>query len=338
MGRGRTFGRALALIALLATAIAGCGDDGDQRAAPRGPTAMAIRDLQEAFASGNTAAICAQMTAPARRQAHAMGKGGAGGCARAVQSDLGVLAAGGLDPDEPPAIIRTQLDGSPTRATVRVGDESGQQADVALIREDGAWKLAGFFGVPPMEFALLEESFRIRQPPRYDAPPVAGLDGDGQPCPRMRDRQHPAITGGCRFTVAGERIPVRVLSPFGGFELAECEVSYRVYVAPQGHTWTAEVTFGDDAAPGCGEIEPCRTEEGLFRPWSGRFVKEDDDSFLHYMDICLRTGVGLFGGGNLVIRMARQGDGWRAEPSDHGATGFRIDGELEVSGEPFDLR
>lgn len=332
MRRGRSLETMLVVAGLAVTAV-GCSSD-DPPPEPSGPAATAVHTLQEAFASDDMAALCEQMTRPAQKQASEIAGGGSGTCERDLRAAFDVVADGGWDEDEQPAIARIEAQGP--RATVIVEDDSGQKADIALVRSNGAWKLAGFFGVPPQEFGQLETVMRMRPFPLFDAKPVAGLDGAGAPCPGLHDREHPAITGGCSFEVGAADVPIRILTAFGRFKLADCSVNYRVSVAPQGHAWTSELALENEDRPQCSEIEQCRTDEREFRPWKGRFVK-DGDSYLHHMDLCLRTGIGLFAG-DLVMRFVRQDDGWRVEPTDHGAPGFEIDGDLEVSGKPFDLR
>jgi hypothetical protein len=46
----------------------------------------------------------------------------------------------------------------------------------------------------------------------------------------------------------------------------------------------------------------------------------------------MRTCIGLFTG-DFVVRLVRDDEGWRVKPTDMGATGFRIDGDLAVSGD-----
>jgi copper chaperone CopZ len=132
-------------IALLAAAVlaAGCAPQqssssdkvsqfrGDQRAA-----AQAVEDLESAAQDGNEAKLCTQVLAKALADRLAA----AGhGCAAAVNAAI-------KDTDSIDMTVESvRVTGD--RATARVKFETGKKdrrANVALVREGGRWRVAGF--------------------------------------------------------------------------------------------------------------------------------------------------------------------------------------------------
>jgi hypothetical protein len=223
----------------------------------------------------------------------------------------------------PPTV--TSVDGIGDQARATIVDGAGWTTTATFAKESGAWKLAGFLGRPAKEFEQIEM-----------------VDRDGDPCPDVSDWNHPKVTGGCSFTAAATDVAIRLLTPFGDVELADCSVDYRVSVAPPGHGWIHDVEFGGDQRNRCTEIEPCLTDDGEHRPWQTRIVGDGKGGHLQRVVICLRTPLGSFARHHVirhhVIRLARENDGWRAEPTNQGDAGFKIDGPLTIAGDPFDIR
>jgi hypothetical protein len=364
MQSGRLSNAALAAAAAFAMAVgaAGCSDDAEEpggaarpaattdaeaptpaatagveaSSPPSHPAAATVRELQEAFAGDDTARICAQMTRGAQRQAGQIAEGKPTTCERDVRRVFAIVAAGGgWGKGAPPTV--TAVDGIGDQARATIADETGWTATATLAKEGGVWKLAGFLGRPAEEFEQIEASLRRSPSPELGPEQIEMVDRDGDPCPDVSDKNHPEVTGGCTFTAAATGVAIRLLTPFGDFELAECSVDYRVSVAPPGHGWIHDVEFGGGQRDRCTEIEPCLTDDGEHRPWQTRIVGDGEGGHLQRVVICLRTPLGSFARHH-VIRLARESDGWRAEPTNQGDAGFKIDGPLTIAGDPFDIR
>lgn len=310
-----------------------CSED-DARSGPDHPAAAAVRELQEAFADEDADGICERMTRDAQIQAAQVAEVAPTTCERDVRRAFRVIAEGGWGDGEQPVVKRVNAKGR--QATATVEDQEGWRADVALAREAGTWKLAGFVGLPHRQFQELEDDLRASPFPAPSPRPVAVREGSGEPCPPVRVRKEAYVTGGCSFGASGTEIPIRVLTPFGRFKISNCSVRYRVAVSRDARTWTSGVKFDNPFEHGCAEIVPCLTNEARFRPWGGRLEPHSLANYTHRMLICLRSHVGLFGG-ELVTHLARRGGDWQVEPSDEGATGFTIDGQLLMMDEDFYL-
>ena len=319
-----------------ALGVAGCSDDGEERPPEsRHPAAAAVRELQAAFAARDMARICEQMTPTAQRQAGEVAHGTPTTCEKDLRRAFRIIDEGGWGESGEPIVTRAVVDGP--RATATVEHDEGWRANVELMRIDGVWKLAGFFGVPPKEFDLFEDRLRRYSPGEGGGQSVEVLDRDGEPCPPVRLSAQSKVAGGCVFEVTTGSVPIRMLTPFGDFRFANCSVDYRVTVSPEGDTWTTDAAF-EKPNTGCSDLNPCVTErdEEEEKPWQGKLVSDGDGGYVHHMILCLRTCIGLFAG-DFFMRLDRDDEGWKVETSDEGATGFKIDGELAVSGEPFDV-
>lgn len=318
-------------VATLALALGGWGCGGGDE--PAETPATGIRALQAAFAADDLAALCQRMTPAAREDAGSMGHGVPTTCRRDLRRALEMIEQGGRW-GAPPAIARVDANGD--RATAILEQESGWQAAVPLVKEDGVWKLDAFFGTGGAEFDVLEKNLRDRPfPDGADGRPVAVANRDGE-CAELSDARYPHIRGGCKFTVSSRDVPVRMLTPFGDFKFGSCAFDYVVWVDSRGRTWTREWFTDSKTTPGCADLNACYTEDEAF-PWKGRLVADGSGGFLHHMDICLRTCVGRYAG-VVVMRFARQGRGWRVEPTGRDVTGFKIDGDLRVAKGGLDVR
>lgn len=325
-------------VAAVAGAIAlGCSGDEEPRTEVQHPAAAALVQLQDAFADRDSAEICRRMTAPAQKQAGELAHGSPTTCPQDVGRAFEILSGesdwgGGEQP-----VVKRIASALGSRANAIVEDEDGWRAEVALARQDGAWKLAGFFGMPPAEFAQRERALQDRPVPGLQAEPAEALDGTGAGCPDVSDKHHPEVTGGCSLGFAADSVPIAVLSPFGEFGLGDCSVSYRASIARLGHGWLTDLEIDGEDEPRCSKIERCLTEENEPRPWTSRLVGNDDSGHFQLMEICLRTPAGLFAG-EFALRLVREDDDWHAEPAARGVTGLRIGGELEMTGDRFDIQ
>lgn len=328
-------GRSSAAIVMAAVVVAvsgattGCS--GEDSASGAADPAAAIRDAQDAFAAGDAAATCDRIAKDAGTIEH----GTPTSCERAVRHLFGAMPRGRWSKGERPHVARVDAEGG--RATAIVEDQAGRAAKVRLAKVDGSWRQAALIGMPLREFDEFEDHLRAFDLPASRSKPINVVDGSGAPCPPLRNGNYPRVKGGCVVEVSGRNVPIRLLTAFGEFELAKCTVGYRIAVSPSGRTWTSKVTFQDFLLEACSKLEPCLTNAWAFKPWAGQLESDGDGSYTHRMLICLRTGVGLLGG-ELVMRLTRDGDGWKVKPSGEGDTGLQIDRALAVEGAPFDIR
>lgn len=334
-GRFLKAGLAVAGVAAVLGA-AGCSSEDNGAPESRHPAAVAVRELQQAFAARDMARICDRMTPTAQRQAGEVAHGTPTTCEKDLRRAFKIIDEGGWGEDGEPVVTRTDASGS--RATATIEHDDGWRADVELMRQDGVWKLAGFFGVPPREFDLFEDRLRRYSPREPGGQSIEVVDGAGEPCPSIRRSGQSEVAGGCVFEVSAASVPIRMLTPFGDFKFANCSVDYRVAVTPQGDTWTTSVAF-ENPDTGCSDLNACVTEKDVEKdqPWKGQLVSDGDGGYTHHTIMCLRTCIGLFAG-DFFMRLTRDDEGWKVETSDEGSTGFKIDGDLKVTGDDFDVR
>lgn len=336
---------ACALAAACLVPLGGCGDEPEQPpiAEPAHPLTRLVHELQEARADGDHRALCERMTRSARRQAGAIAHGEPTSCVRDVRRALGMIErGGGWEAGDPPRVVAVARRG-PRRATATVTDDAWRAA-VPFAREGGRWRLDGFFGVGA-DARRRAEAAAPRRP--FPAAPrgatVAARDSAGERCrdlsigrysPTSSDR-YLSVTGGCVVKLSADLEPIRMLTPFGAFEFSECRVDYRVSIDGDGRALVDDwevVSRSPRVEDGCGDVNPC-TVAGryVYRPWKARLSADGDDDRRLRMDMCLRTCVGDFVG-DYSIRLEPDDAGWKATPTDHGATGFLIDGDLDVGG------
>lgn len=319
----RAYRVAATVVALTAVLTAvGCGGDGQDPDTP----AVAIRELQAAFAAQDLAIICARLTPTARKQAGSVAHGFPTRCKRDVRRALGLVEEGG-GWGRRPRVGRIRRNGD--RATATLVHDGRWQADVPLEEDDGIWKLAGFFGTAPAKLKAIERTARARPFPPVDGRAVKAFDGDGRPCGELSETRYPFISGGCTFVVSGRDVPFRILTPFGDFKFGECMIDYRLSIGSDGRTWTQDWDVEGSSITGCSDIVDCRTPEGEWLPWKGRLSSDGKGGFLHRSQMCMRTCIGEFAG-DFVTRLTRTDRGWRVEPTDEDATGFKVDGDLRV--------
>jgi hypothetical protein len=332
-----TVGRRRATATVVAVMMVGLSACSSEQPEGRDGQAVAadVRTLQAAFAAGDMAALCRQMTKPAVRQAGGFVHGlPTLYCERDLRRAFKILRDGGGWRATRPAVSR--ISARSGRATATLAHRDGKwKADVPLTDSGGRWKLAGFFGADVAEVAAIEKSSQARPFPAPRGEAVEVADVDGRACSDLSDSEYPQITGGCSFTVSDRTVPVRMLTPFGEVDFGNCAISYRVSVDASGRTWTDRWEATTHAA--CSDIDPCKEGSFDYHPWKGRLVKDGRGGYLHHMDMCLRTCIGTFVG-DLVMRMVRDQKGWRVEPTDQGASGFRFDGPLAVRGKQIDVQ
>jgi hypothetical protein len=341
---GRSFLASCAALAA-AVAVAGCGDGSAGRDEPRSrsePLSPAVRtsptaaagELYDAFASKDFTRICALLTESAKKQAGRMGHGTPTRCMKDVPRALNMIeAGGGWKGSRRPRVI--DADGRGGRRIVTLASEDGWRARIPFEKVGGRWRLDGFFGTTPAELRLAER--RARRVPFPAGPSPARVTGAGKPCATVSTARFPRLTGGCLMRVSGEKVPVRILTPFGDFLFGECSISYAVRVDAEGRTWTSQFTTEGPEKSGCSDLNPCVVPGTYaYQPWKGRVTRQAGGGRLHRMDICMRTCVGQFVG-ELAMELDRTEGGWQVRPGSQGATGLRVDGALTVSADRLTL-
>lgn len=156
---------AVAALAASALAVAACGGDGggDDGGAPDPPAASGSDEQQiraviawtgERLSEDDADAACGRMTVAAQRQMARRGKalaavdegyaergGGAGTCEQA----LGAVLESNIVEDYSPRILSIDIDGDRARVTADVSHDDDERQHATLAREDGEWKIIGWF-------------------------------------------------------------------------------------------------------------------------------------------------------------------------------------------------
>lgn len=326
----------LAVSLALAIVASGCGADAKDES-PIGvdhPIADEVSRLQEAREQGDIAAICNRLTRFAQRQAGKMGHGRPTSCDQDVRRAVAMIdSGGGWDDDRDPVVER--LRHGRTAAAVATIAAGAWRAEVPFEHVDGRWRLASFFG----SGATLEPAARTARAapfPGGRGRALAAVDEAGRPCGEVATRRFPRLSGGCVLEFSNPRVAIDVLTPLGAFRFSDCAVGFRLSVGSDGRSWIdqwAVETPSPREENGCSDVNQCVVAGTyVYQPWKGRLTRNPDGSYRLVADMCLNTCVGLFTG-KYVWRLVRNTDGWRAEPSDAGASGFVIDGELAVTGD-----
>jgi len=334
-------GRSGALAGLAALALfagAGCGGSGD-RPLPASVTTSAsgaARELQRAFADGDIEKVCALMSASAREAAGRIAHASPTRCVPDVRKVVSMLEKGGGLRGSAPRIARVA--GTGGRRTVTFAANRGWRADVPFVKQGGRWRLDAFFGAGTKRLDHAERTAPRLAFPAAGGPPIEASDRTGTPCAEVSTARFPRVFGGCSLRVKQRRVPIRILTPFGAFKFADCNVNYSIHVDQTGRSWTDRWDFVGPDESGCSDLNQCvLPKTSLHQPSKGRFAVERGNRYVHRAHLCLRTCVGPFVG-ELVVTVARTPNGWRARQKSEGATGFKIDGELAVLSQGFDLR
>lgn len=340
------------VLALCAPVAAGCaaGDDGQDggeaavRTAPvlgeklppevRHPVTQAIDRLQRTFAQRDYSGFCALVTPTAARDAGEAAHGDATTCKRDVRRLFDLIRDGGgwRHVGAPRVIDVTQRGDT---ATALVALDRRWQAQVAMARRDGRWRLDGLFGTPRRPALRISDSTPDSEFPPPRGTPLEVSGSDDALCPDLSEAGYPKTAGGCRLRLTGAMAPLTMLTPFGDFQFERCSIAYTVRVDSSGRTWTEDFDVDSNReTTACGDVNACYDYdlEDLV-PWRGRLHASGDDTLVHEMDMCLSTCVGYFVG-KLEMRLERDDDGWRATPINGGGdTGFRFDNPLTVKGD-----
>lgn len=342
-GGVRAFSIAMA-VGLTALGAVACGSEEEPPPPePRHALTGVVHQLQDRFDAEDLEGVCALMTREAQVQAGDVGHGQPTACPRDLRRALGMIDGGGgwLDGDKP-RVSAVRERGRKATVVLAADDWS---ARVPFANEGDGWKLAGFFGMNLREFERLEDRY-----PSRPFPPAAGravhvtTDGRSDCGTVYLSPAYPELKGGCVVRVTNKKVPIKMLTPFGGFEFDTCSVSYRVSIDSYGRTWTDEFEVGrvGNAEGGCADVNPClhAPQVRITRlPWKGRIRSDGNGGFTHHVDMCVRTCIGMFVG-EMVVELTPDDDartGWRAEGDEGGSTGYRYDGAFAITGDPLKI-
>jgi hypothetical protein len=150
IGRSARLGALLLGLCFAAGAPAACGGGAGSDAEDEIETA--VRDVQRAFAAGNTDRVCALISAAARKHIRAMGHDVNPQASEPCYFDLYMFIEG--VEKSPTWRERTareigdiEVEGDRATATVRF--EDGQTASLPLVHEEGRWRVDALYGGIP---------------------------------------------------------------------------------------------------------------------------------------------------------------------------------------------
>ncbi|HEX2070752.1 MAG TPA: hypothetical protein VHF90_03770 [Thermoleophilaceae bacterium] len=238
-------------------------------------------------------------------------------------------------PGARPVVTSIGRDG-PGRVTAKVRTPGGTPVTIGLRKEDGAWKVEGLLDATlsriqarntPRENELLVPVSRAAAGARNLPSSVAVADDHGRPCPDVDGERLPTVAGGCLFELAGERLELSAVSPFGTMAFAECDVALDVQMDGRGQGWISDMSI--DGRNPCFDAAPCFSGRQRGLPWRSWIVRRGGGLELR-IDVCLDTCVGRFEG-RWDLALVRHGDGWRARADQAmvGTSGWRFDGVLD---------
>lgn len=144
-----------------------------------------------------------------------------------------------------------------------------------------------------------------------------------RPCPEVQ--MITGLPGGSCVVRAVASMDLKVATAIAQFPFATCSIEYNVRIDRTGRTLVSELEF-DGKSP-CPDIRPCFPDpvyvlsESLGPPWKGRIVKTGEGRYEHRVDACVDSCLGRFEG-KLVLRLERQGVGWRALTQRGGPVGL----------------
>jgi len=324
---------ALAMLAVAATSIAGCGADDDQE---RDRVEQRIETLQTAFDTRDLRDACRGMTERAQLLITYMAHAAAPSCEASLRRLKGWMANGDRSVIGPaPAVEDVDVDGR--RAVATIEQRGSRPYSVRMASSGERWKLDGVFDAGASTFQELSD---VPPDPPSPPPPTSG-DGDaaevstsasdGDACPSVRLGGAGGVSGGCVLSLSRAKLTMSVLNLFGRMPLADCRLRLTLHVDSRGRTWADDFqTVGPRA---CGDIRGCESNQlsSQHRPWHGRIERGPDGRLRHrFVDVCLDTCVGEYRG-DWAVGMKRHGRGWRLRSSAAmvGSSGWLFKGTLD---------
>jgi hypothetical protein len=132
--------RALIVAAVLAMGIAGCGDDsgandGGQGTGAEGEIKAVVAQMQERMKDGDSAGICALLTARGQKATARQGRSKNSTCEQATTD---VIEIYGDNLHRSLNVVKLRVDG--TRALATFKAETGNTYDTRFVEADGQWK------------------------------------------------------------------------------------------------------------------------------------------------------------------------------------------------------
>jgi hypothetical protein len=319
------------MIAVVAAAIALARGSQDASDADRRAVTVAAERLQRAFAAGDVHELCARMTRSAAKQAGEVVHGTPEACEPDMRRAFKVLGMATWVDAGRLSLHDVDVDGD--NATVSMARGS-QRIDVPLVRDGERWKLDSFFGTSP---AKVDNK---PSPLSAAGDGVAATRASGDARKKCGDffGPYPTVLGGCELYLWSSGVEISILTPFGGFRFARCQVSFRLLIDGDGRTWTREITIEGGPDDGCGDVEPCEKDDDPL-PWKGRISAGSGGVLVHRVDVCLDTCIGYYEG-ELVTRLARRNPGWRVVAADAsvGQSGFTLRGRLSTDDDSLSVR
>lgn len=323
------------VVAMLAVAVgtlaaSACGDD------ERGPgVAATLRSALDRFEERDRQGLCELLSADAKLVIGSAVHLQPTTCERDVGRFFKWLEPYGEQARRPVVTKVTTEGPDRARATVRLAD--GALVTAPFSREDGTWKLDGLLDATLSRIQARNtprEKGRLLAVSDVPRPAVAGTTsvehgpGRGAFCPRVDDDRLPAVGGGCLVNLAGKRLTLSAVSPFGRMAFAECDIELDLRVGGDGRGWIATPTI--DGRNPCFDAAPCFSKQERGMPWPARIDYRQGKMELA-VDVCLDTCVGRFEG-RWKLDFVKLGTGWRArsEQGMVGTSGWRFDGVLNT--------
>ena len=323
--RGHAWRRLAAIAAAGALAATGCGGGSEEREA-----VAAAEAVTQAFARGDLRAVCARMTAAARRQIGTVAHGVPTTCPRDLREARALMFPAAASHKPAVRFVGARIDGE--RGLVQALVDGRARLDVPVARVGDDWRLASFVGTTERAATRVARATR-----RVSFPPAAGrrlsvTDTSGSPCFPFFDDALAAIDGGCRAVVSGEQLAISVATSFGHYRFGHCDLDYTVLVDRRGRTWIRDVRFGSPRLDGCADLRACESAAGDSLPWRGRIARDGSGGLVHRIRACLDTCIG-YHVGELDVRVVPSGARWRVEATGAavGAAGLELHGRLTTA-------
>jgi len=287
----------------------------------------AAREAYRAFADGDAQAVCARMTAAARRQVSTIAHGRPGPCAEGLRRSIALMRPAAATKPAAPDLVAATAGGD--RASVTALLDGRVPLGVPLARQGDEWRLAAFMGVAESTATAAAAAIRSKPFPAGRERPVTASSPPDSPCFAFFEDEYPAVQGGCRIDLSGDRVAVSVATLFGRYRFGDCGLSYTLLADGAGRTWTTEVAFSSPRLDGCADLEMCETAAGEELPWRGRIFAGEGGELVHRMDVCLDTCIGFYVGELDLATVNRDGR-WNFEAvgDSVGDSGLGLHGRL----------
>jgi hypothetical protein len=294
-----------------------------------------VERLQNAFADRDMREICRSLSSSAKVQAGTFAEAALGGqpCPEILAKAFSVVQqSGGWKGARTPAVDGVSGRGSTRLATLEL---DGWQGDIPFTKEAGRWKLDGFFGAS-LQRVKKTEAEAWSQPFPQPQSRLSVRDATGRPCPPFTvSKKNMRVTGGCTVEARGERLPIKMMTPFGDLLFGLCSVTFTLRVDSTGRALLDGFNMEgglDDASASCGDVSACSAPDGRGEtPWKAQISEEEGEDYAYRADVCIWTCVGSFVGPmDLRVRAGR--DGRKALVFGTRRAGIKIGGLIPLDG------